>query len=329
VSRSATRRPADTRPQRSGAELQSGEPAWTDRRRQTVHTGDDQSFQYDALLLALGARQVPRYKRALTIDDRRLGERFQGLIQDIEEGYTSRIAFVSPARVEAKLPLHELALMTAARAYDMDVAPTISIVTPEDAPLGIFGSAVSTAASDLLAAARIQTITSPHVEIPSNGRLAIQPGDQQLRADRVVALPELYGPALRGIPLAEYGFVRVDCHQRVPDVGPVYAAGEVTQLAIKHGGLASRQADAASESIAALAGTSLTPKPFEPMIRGMLVTGDKPLYFSADVSGGDWLNSDVSHRPTWSPAATIAAKYLAPALEGFDRESALTPDAAR
>jgi sulfide:quinone oxidoreductase len=306
----------------AGAELLSGELAWIDPRRQTVHTGDDQSLHYDALLLALGARMVPRYKHALTIDDRRFDESFYGLIQDIEEGYTSRIAFVSPARVEAPVALYELALMAAARAYDMDVAPSISIVTPEDAPLGIFGSAVSTGVSDLLAAARIQTITSARVEIPDNGRLVIQPGERRLRADRVVALPELYGPSLRGVPLAEYGFVRVDRHQRVPDVGPVYAAGDLTQLAIKHEGVASQQADAASESIAALAGAPVTPKPFDPMIRGILLTGDKPLYFSADVSWGDGFNSDASDSPMWSPVGTIAAKYLSPALGSLVRSRA-------
>ena len=66
----------------------------------------------------------------------------------------------------------------------------------------------------------------------------------------MVALPELYGQSLRGIPLAEHGFVQVDQHQRVPNIGPVYAAGDVTHFAIKHGALASEEADAAAESIA-------------------------------------------------------------------------------
>jgi sulfide:quinone oxidoreductase len=181
----------------AGADLLSGELARVDRHTQTVHTRDDQSLHYDALLLALGAQRVPRYKHALTIDDRRLDESLDGFIQDIEEGYASRIAFVSTGRLESPLPLYELALMTAAYARDMDIALSISILTPEDAPLAIFGSGVSSAMSDLLARARIQTITSAYVEIPSNGRLVIHPGDRRLPVDRVVALPELYGPSLR------------------------------------------------------------------------------------------------------------------------------------
>jgi sulfide:quinone oxidoreductase len=46
------------------------------------------------------------------------------------------------------------------------------------------------------------------------------------------------------------------------------------------GGLASQQADAAAESIAALAGAAVTPKPFHPVIRGMLLTGEDPLYWA-------------------------------------------------
>jgi sulfide:quinone oxidoreductase len=312
----------------AGADLLRGELAWIDPRTQTVRTKDDRSLHYDGLVLALGEKRVPRYKHALTIDDRHFDESFHGLIQDIEEGYTSRIAFVSPGRMESRLPLYELALMTAARAYDMGVAPSISIVTPEDAPLAIFGSAASAAVSDLLARAGIVTITSAYVEIPSNGRLVIHPGDRRLQVDRVVALPELYGPSLRGIPLSEHGFVRVDRHQRVPRVGPVYAAGDVTQFAIKHGALASQQADAAAESIAALAGAPVTPKPFHPVVRGVLLTGEEPLYFTADVTGGHGFSSDVSERPMWSPAAKVPATYLAPVLEAYDREEAvaLEPD---
>jgi sulfide:quinone oxidoreductase len=309
----------------AGADLLAGDLAWIDPRTRTVQTQDNQSLHYDALLIALGAKRVPRYEHALTIDDRRADESFHGLIQDIEEGYTSRIAFVSPGRMESRLPLYELALMTAGRAYDMDLAVSVSILTPEDAPLAIFGSAVSSAMSDLLARARIETITSAYVEIPGAGRLVVHPGDRRLRVDRVVALPELFGQSLRGIPLAEHGFIRVDQHQRVSNVGPVYAAGDVTQFAIKHGAVAAQQADAAAESIAALAGASVTPQLFHPVIHGMIFTGEAPLYFSADVTGGHGFRSDVSETPMWSPTAKLPAKYLAPVLDAYDREGVVTP----
>jgi hypothetical protein len=60
----------------------------------------------------------------------------------------------------------------------------------------------------------------------------------------------------------------------------------------------------------------------------MLLTSDKPLYFSADVTGGRGFSSDVSDRPMWSPAEKVPAKYLAPVLEDYDRDRAvvLEPD---
>lgn len=304
------------------AELVTDELVWVDPGKQTIHTRSGQSIEYDALMLALGAKAVPRYSHALTIDDRRLDETMHGLIQDVEGGYTKSIAFVSPARMAWPLPLYELALMTAGRAYDMGVEVPITVITPEDAPLAIFGAAVSRAVGDLLTRAGIETITSAYAEIPSQGHVVINPGDRHLTVGRVVALPELYGPSLRGIPLGEHGFVRVNKHGRVPDLGPVYAAGDAVEFPIKHGGIASQQADVAAESIAALAGAPVVPHRFQPVIRGMLMTGEEPLYLTAQITGGHGFSSEVSHTPLWSPAAKIAAKYLGPALEGYDREHA-------
>jgi sulfide:quinone oxidoreductase len=304
----------------AGAKLVVDELGWVEPDRQTVHTKGGQPVEYDALLLALGAKAVPRYRHALTIDDRRLDETMQGLIQDVEQGYTKSLAFVSPGRMAWPLPLYELALMTASRAYDMGEDLKVTIVTPEDAPLAIFGAGVSGALEELLQRAHIETITSAYAEVPGTGHVVIKPGDRHLEVGRVVALPELYGPSIRGIPLGQHGFVRTDMHGRVPDVGPVYAAGDAVDFAVKHGGIASQQADAAAESIAALAGAPVQPQPFHPIIRGMLLTGDRPLYLTAHIAGGHGFSSEVSDTCPWSPPTKISARYLAPVLADHDRE---------
>jgi sulfide:quinone oxidoreductase len=213
-------------------------------------------------------------------------------------------------------------LMTAGRAYDMDVELTVTIVTPEDAPLAIFGEAVSSAVSELLAKAGIHTINSVYAEIPAQGEVVMNPGDRRLRVDRAIALPELYGPSVRGIPLGEHGFIRIDSHGNLPDMGPIYAAGDATEFPIKHGGIASQQADTAAQAIAALAGAPVTPEPFNPVIHGMLLTDGKPLYLTAKITGGHGFSSEIADTPTWSPAGKIAAKYLAPRLEEYDAQTA-------
>jgi hypothetical protein len=69
---------------------------------------------------------------------------FGGLLRDLDEGYLKRVAFVVPPGVARTLPAYELALMTAWQAWGMgpdDVQ--VTIFTPEDAPLGLFGTAAT------------------------------------------------------------------------------------------------------------------------------------------------------------------------------------------
>ncbi len=306
----------------AGGRLLADELVRVDPSSRTIHTKSDQPIPYDALMLALGATATERYKHALTIDDRRMDETLHGLIQDVEGGYVRSLAFVSPGRMAWPLPLYELALMTAARAYDMGMELSVTIATPEDAPLAIFGSAVSNAVSERLERAGIQTISSAYAEVPAQGEVVINPGDRRLRVDRVIALPELYGPSIRGIPLGEHGFIRIDAYGQVPDAGPIYAAGDATEFAVKYGGIAAQQADVAAQAIAALAGAAVTPEQFHPVIHGMLLTGAKPLYLTAQLTGGHGFSSEIADAPSWSPATKIAAKYLAPCLAEYDRGAA-------
>ncbi|HMD56811.1 MAG TPA: hypothetical protein VKG82_05005 [Solirubrobacteraceae bacterium] len=308
----------------AGAELIADELDLVEPGAQTVRTRAGAALHYDALVLALGATAKPHYEHAVTIDDRRLDDLLHGIIEDVEGGYVQSLAFVSPGRMAWPMPLYELALMTAGRAYDMDVELATTIVTPEEAPLAIFGSGASSRVSELLERSGIHTITSAYAEIPRSGEIIVSPGDRHLHVNRVIALPELYGPSVRGIPLAEHGFIRVDPHGRVPDVGPVFAAGDAIDFAVKHGGLATQEADAAAQSIAALAGAPVTPEPFNPVVHGILLTADKPYYLSAKITGGQGFSSELTDYPTWSPPTKIAARYLAPYLDARDRETSST-----
>ena len=302
-----------------GAALVEDSFAWVDTEARVSHTETGRQIPYDALLLALGARAHPRYEHALTIDDRRLDEIMHGLIQDVEDGYVKSLALVIPARMAWPLPIYELALMIAARAQDMQVELALTIVTPEERPLGIFGLRATEALSELLSEAKITTITSAQAEIPRSGHVTISPGDRQLEVDRIIALPELFGPAVRGLHVSTHGFIPVDLHSKVRTAERVYAAGDATDFAVKQGGIACLQADAAAQAIAALAGADVEPLPFKPVIRGMLLTGGAPKFLSARITGGQGFDSEIADTPSWSPAAKIAAVYLAPYLDELDR----------
>jgi sulfide:quinone oxidoreductase len=305
----------------AGAQLRADGLEWVDPLARIAHTATGEQIEYDALVLATGALARPRFKHALTIDDRRMDELLHGLIQDVEGGYVRSIAFVAPGRMAWPLPIYELALMTAGRAYDTSSELAVTIVTPEDSPLAIFGNAVSEEVARLLGAARIEVLTSAYAEVPRSGQLLINPGARTMAIDRIVALPELYGPQVRGIPLGEHGFIRVDRFGQVPGVGPIWAAGDATDFAVKYGGIAAQQADAVAESIAALAGAPVAPQPFHPVIHGVLFTDAQPRYLTARITGGHGFSSEISDTPNWSPPAKIAARYLAPYLESRDRET--------
>jgi sulfide:quinone oxidoreductase len=105
----------------------------------------------------------------------------------------------------------------------------------------------------------------------------------------------------------------------------VWAAGDATDFPVKLGGVAAQLADAAAEAIAALAGVAIEPSPFHPVIHAILLGGEKPLYLSAQITGGHGFASQVSDTPTWSPPSKIAARYLAPYLEELDRVAQRAP----
>ncbi len=301
-----------------GATLQRDRFKWLDAPSSLVHTESGLRLEFDALLLAMGARLRPAFKSVVTIDDRLLDEQLHGLLQDIEGGYVRSVAFLAPTAMPWPLPLYELALMTARRAYGMQAEVRLTIVTPEDAPLAIFGGAVSEAVGHVLDEKRVSVITSAHSTVSEPGQIRIRPGERLLNADRIVALPQLFGPPTPGVPGgAESGFIPIDPHCRVRGLDKVFAAGDATDFAIKHGGIAAQQADTAALAIAALAGADVDPRPFHPKIHGLLLGPDKPLYLSAHVTGGHGSSSQVSEEPLWDPPAKIVARYLSPYLESL------------
>ena len=316
----ASRYPLEEIARDIGAELRRDAFKWLDGEQHVVHTEGGQQLSYDALLLALGAKLHSRFRHALTLDDRRLDEQLHGLIQDIEGGYTHKLAFLVPSSTPWPLPVYELALMTARRAYDMNADVSITLLTPEDAPLAIFGQAVSEAVERLLEQHGILLIPSAHCETPVPGQVTIHPGGRSLYLDRIVALPELFGPSTPGVPKRDgHGFIPIDVYCGVPGLERVYAAGDGTDFAVKHGGIAAQQADVAAEAIATLAGAPIQPSKFNPEIHAILLGADKPLYLSAHITGGHGSASEISETPLWSPPTKIVAKYLAPYLDARDR----------
>ncbi|MGD0197342.1 MAG: FAD/NAD(P)-binding oxidoreductase [Solirubrobacteraceae bacterium] len=298
-----------------GAELTVDEFAYVDADQHVVHTAGGDELHYDALLLALGARVKEPFAHVATLDDRHMDDVLHGIVQDIEEGYVRSVAFVAPARMGWPLPLYELALMAAARAHDMGVKVELTVVTPEPGPVSLFGSEVSDAVASLLDEAGIGLITGVQAQVPDRGEIVMTPGARTLKASRIIALPELFGPAVRGLPGGEHGFIPVDRDYRVRGVEGVWAAGDAIDFELKFGGLAAQQADAAAASIAALAGAQVPAQEGPPEIHAVLLTGREPRYLSARFTGNRGFAGELTTEPTWDRVAKITARYLNPYLD--------------
>lgn len=298
-----------------GAELIRGALVEVDPASRTAVASTGQRLSYDALLVAVGAGSEPAFRRVLTWTPETDAELFGGLLRDLDEGYLKRVAFVVPPGVAWALPAYELALMTAWQAWGMghdDVQ--VTIYTPEDAPLGLFGTQASVAVRVDLEEAGVQAETGVYVaEDPQDpARLILHPGERTLEAERVVALPRAVGPRLPGLPANARGFIPTDLHGRVPDVDAVWAAGDAIAFPVKQGGLASQQADAAAESIAAHAGAELDPRPYRPVLRGMMLTGRGKAWMRHQPAGGG--EGTAVRRALWWPPTKIAGRYLSPYL---------------
>ena len=290
-----------------------------DPDRHEVTTGGGRTIGYDVLLTALGAHRRPALQHATTFRGQEDSESVHGLIQDIEDGYVKSVAFVIPGGVTWPLPLYELALMAAGRANEMGQRLDATLVTPEETPLAVFGQQASAAVAQLLSDAGIALETSSYSDVDGR-RLHLRPSGRDLEPDRIVALPVLEGPAPRGLPADERGFIPTDPRGRVVDTPDVYAAGDGTQFPIKQGGVATQQADIAVADIVTRVGVNVESRqPFRPVLRAKLLTGRGQRFLRGDeATGGRGASSEASEHALWWPPSKIAGAYLAPYLAGPD-----------
>lgn len=296
-----------------------------DVQEHRVHTRAGAVLHYEVLVLAVGARTTDPLPGALVYGDARSRAAFARVLAAAESSPAPRLLFAVPEGVRWPLPLYELAVMTARRLGRRAGEHRIAIATPERAPLELFGGRASGRLLEYLERLGIGFLPGTRVVRVRPGEAFLEPGGRGRRADRVVTVPALSGPAIVGIPRDAEGFVPVDAHGAVRGVPDVYAAGDATDFPIKQGGLATQQADALAEAIAARAGAPLAPTPFRPVLRGMLVTSEQPQYLEADVAGAG--GARAAETPLWWPPLKVAGRYLAPFLA--ERFAARLPQASQ
>jgi sulfide:quinone oxidoreductase len=234
----------------------------------------------------------------------------------------SRLAVVIPPGPGWPLPAYELALLIAGDAKGMGMRPDIVLVTPEQAPLAIFGPRAVEVVGEELARAGVRLELGAYAELEAGPprALVLRPSGRRMEVARVLALPRLRGRAIDGIPSDPDGFVTVDAHCRVVGADGVWAAGDGIAFPVKFGGLAAEQADAAAADIAAEAGAVVERAPFRPVLRGRLLTASGPRYLRYDAAGGGGEGEATTHT-LWWPPGKVAGRWLAPWLAARDDEA--------
>ena len=270
-----------------------------------VETQGGARLRYDVLVLALGARPAEAIPGAIAFRGAQDAGRVAATVAALREGRLRRVAFVVPGGASWTLPLYELALQTAAAAPRGELV----VVTPEPAPLAAFGAEAAGAVRAMLDANRIGLRTGVRAVEFARGRLSLG-SHGSLDVDQAIALPRLLGPRVRGVPADPLGFVPVDRFTRVVGLDRVHAVGDIADQGLKQGGLAAQQADVAAATIARAAGAAVRPRPYRPVLRGLLLGGGEVRFLRNDPEHG----SEASRELLWWPPAKIAGRHLAPYL---------------
>jgi sulfide:quinone oxidoreductase len=236
-----------------------GRVAEVDAADHRLLLGDGRSLRYDALVLAVGARPRVAYDRALTFFGKAGAIALNRLVGDVDEGRTRSLAFVVPPGPTWPVPLYELAIQAGGELRGRAVG--MRLLTPERAPLAMFGPQSQRAVAQLLDDAGVAFTGDTEVV------------DPPLDVDCVVALPILEGPAVPGVPHAPGGFLPTDRFGAVLGAPDVYAAGDATWFPVKQLDVALAQAAAVATTIAARAGAYVTPVARKPVVRAHLLAG--------------------------------------------------------
>ena len=291
-----------------------------DPARQLATTHGGKPVSYDYLVVASGVRMLWAVPGSITFwgvaDEGPVGD----AIARLRAGELRRLAFTVPAGRGWALPLYELALLAAMEVEKAGHSTQVVVVTPEEAPLEVFGQRVAEAMGELLEERGVELVAGAHPIEFEEGRLRVAPGEA-VDADVAISLPRLEGRPLAGLPHDAEGFVRIDDHCGVIGLSGVYAAGDVTSFPVKQGGVASQQADVLAEAIAAAAGSPVAPRPFDPVLRGVLWTGDGPRYLYGRPTGGHGEASGFSEHPQGPlREGKITARYFSPLVDELEAE---------
>ena len=291
-------------------------------QQKRVRLASGLTLNYDALVLAIGTRAQVGVPGALLFRDQRDVPAFQRLLEQAKSGMVRRLLFAVPSGCSWPLPLYELALLSATHARERHIALDVTIVTPEPEPLAVFGTTAASLVAALLNDVDVRFVPQTSVIGVRRDGAVITATGPLIRADQVVAVPQLTAQRITGVPGTWWGFVPTDSSGRVEGLADVYAAGDMTTFPIKQGGVAAQQADRIAHSIVRGLGISTDEPPARRILLARLLGGTRTVCLRTELDeSGRPTAASIEHVESGKIArsAKVFGKYLTAYLERIPR----------
>jgi sulfide:quinone oxidoreductase len=272
-------------------------------------------LSYDFLVLAVGARARSTVSGALTFRDQRDVPLLRLMLEDLRAGGVRRIVFALPAGFTWPVPLYELALLSSTYAAGHGVDVEITVVSPEQRPLEAFGPQAAPLIESLFEQRGVRFVGATAARSVERGGSLVLGSGGVIEADRVVAVPQLRGQWISGVPASWWGFVPTDAAGRVDGLPDVYAAGDVTNFPIKQAGLATQQADRIASQIAAELGVAAAGSSERQILQARLLGGDNPLFLRTELDTEGRTVAATLVREEAPGGAKVLARYLTEYLD--------------
>ncbi len=260
-----------------------------------VLTHDGELIDFDALVIAVGAHErgsaPPLISWGQEPDQGQLG----ALLDELAAGTVKSVAVTIPAGAGWPLAGYEAALIVAWTASQLAPTPvSVTLITAEERPAGGLGPQAADWVSRTLADAGVEVLGSRVVhnftaEQDTHDRggghtVRVTLGDpvHEITVDRVLCVPESFGPDVSGLPSAPHGFLPTGVDGRVVDSDRVWALGDAAHRALKHSIITAAEADSVASSIIATLGLGEPSGAPLPALHGILVDVPEQRWWDAN-----------------------------------------------
>ncbi len=287
-----------------------------DERRVLTHDGE--LIDFDALVIAVGARERPSVPPLITWGQEPDQGELGALFGELATGTVKSVAVTIPAGTGWPLAGYEAALILAWTASHLAPAPiSVTVATFEPRPAATLGEQASDRVSQALADAGVEILgsaTALELATAANSQSAsvgIVADDhaREVAVDRVLSVPEIFGPDVSGLPSAAGGFVPSGIDGRVLDAQRVWALGDAAQRTVKHSIITATEADTVASSIIATLGLGEPPAVLPRALHGTLV--DNPEQRWWDANSGHLTDARMTTGCLWWPPEEALGGHLA------------------